>query len=50
MKWQESGEGCIMKLQDLYSSPCIIRMIKSWLMRWTGHVGGMGEDERVVGY
>jgi hypothetical protein len=23
---------------DLYSSPSIIRIIKSWRMRWTGHV------------
>ena len=27
---------------DLYSSPTIVRMIKS-IMRWTGHVARMGE-------
>jgi hypothetical protein len=31
------------KLRDLYSSPSIIRIIKSWRMRWAGHVARMGE-------
>jgi hypothetical protein len=31
------------KLLDLYSSPSIIRIIKSRRMRWTGHVARMGE-------
>jgi hypothetical protein len=31
------------ELHDLYSSPSIIRMIKSRRMRWTGHVARMGE-------
>jgi hypothetical protein len=31
------------ELYDLYSSPSIIRIIKSRKMRWVGHVGGMGE-------
>jgi hypothetical protein len=31
------------ELRDLYSSPSIIRMIKSRKMRWTGHVARMGE-------
>jgi hypothetical protein len=26
------------ELRDLYSSPSIIRIIKSWRMRWAGHV------------
>jgi hypothetical protein len=30
-------------LHNLYSSPNIIRMIKSRRMRWAGHVAGMGE-------
>jgi hypothetical protein len=30
------------ELRDLYSSPSIIRMIKSWRMRWAGHVARMG--------
>ena len=35
------------KLNDLYSSPNIVWVIKSIRMRWTGHVACMGED-RVV--
>jgi hypothetical protein len=31
------------KLHNLYSSPNIIRMIKSRRMRWAGHVARMGE-------
>jgi hypothetical protein len=31
------------ELRDLYSSPSIIRMIKSRGMRWAGHVARMGE-------
>jgi hypothetical protein len=31
------------ELHDLYSSPSIIRIIKSRRMRWTGHVARMGE-------
>jgi hypothetical protein len=31
------------ELNDLYSSPNIIRVIKSRRMRWTGHVARMGE-------
>jgi hypothetical protein len=31
------------ELHDLYSSPSIIRMIKSWRVRWAGHVARMGE-------
>jgi hypothetical protein len=31
------------ELRDLYSSPGIIRMIKSRRMRWAGHVARMGE-------
>jgi hypothetical protein len=27
----------------LYSSPNIIRMMKSWRIRWIGHVARMGE-------
>ena len=32
------------KLYDLYSSPNIIRVIKSRRMRWGGHVARMGEE------
>jgi hypothetical protein len=31
------------ELNDLYSSPNIIRVIKSRRMRWTGHVANMGD-------
>jgi hypothetical protein len=31
------------ELHHLYSSPSIIRMIKSRRMRWVGHVAQMGE-------
>jgi hypothetical protein len=31
------------ELHDLYSSPSIIRIIKSRRMRWAGHVVRMGE-------
>jgi hypothetical protein len=30
------------ELHDLYSSPNIVRVIKSRRMRWTGHVARMG--------
>jgi hypothetical protein len=30
------------ELHDLYSSPSIIRIIKSRRMRWAGHVARMG--------
>jgi hypothetical protein len=31
------------ELRDLYSLQSIIRIIKSWRMRWAGHVARMGE-------
>jgi hypothetical protein len=31
------------ELHDLYSSPSIIRIVKSRRMRWAGHVARMGE-------
>jgi hypothetical protein len=31
------------KLHNLFSSPSIIRMIRSRRMRWVGHVARMGE-------
>jgi hypothetical protein len=33
------------KLHDLYSSPSIVRGIKSRRMRWAGHVARMGRGE-----
>jgi hypothetical protein len=35
------------ELHDLYSSPNIVRMIKSRRMRWAGHVARMGEGRGV---
>jgi hypothetical protein len=35
------------ELHDFYSSPDIIRQIKSRRMRWAGHVVHMGEDRKV---
>jgi hypothetical protein len=34
------------ELQNLYSLPNIIRMIKSRRMKWAGHVAQMGEKRR----
>ena len=33
------------ELNGLYSSPNIVRVIKSRRMRWTGHVARMGEEK-----
>jgi len=35
------------ELNDLYSSPNIVRVIKLRRMRWAGHVARMGEERRV---
>jgi hypothetical protein len=35
------------ELHNLYSSPSIIRIIKSRRMRWVGHVARMGEKKNV---
>jgi hypothetical protein len=35
------------ELHNLYSSPSIIRIIKSRRMRWAGHVAQMGEKRNV---
>jgi hypothetical protein len=37
------------ELHDLYSSPSIIRIIKSRRMRWVGHVARMGEKRNAYG-
>ena len=34
------------ELNDLYSSPNIVRVIKSRRIRWAGHVARMGEEKR----
>ena len=36
------------ELNDLYSSPNIVRWIKSKRMIWAGHVARMGESERRI--
>jgi hypothetical protein len=36
------------ELIDLYSSPNIVRVIKSRRKRWAGYVSRMGEEERRV--
>jgi hypothetical protein len=36
------------ELHDLYSSPNIVRMIKSRRMRWAGHVARMGDGRGVL--
>jgi hypothetical protein len=38
------------ELNDLYSSPNIIRVIKSRRMRWAGHVARMGKREVHMGF
>ena len=35
------------ELNDLYSLPNIVRVVKSIRMRWAGHVARMGEDRGV---
>jgi hypothetical protein len=35
------------ELRDLYSSPSIIRIIKSRRMRWAGHVARMGKKRNM---
>jgi hypothetical protein len=39
-EWRKLHNG---KLHNLYSSPDIIRQIKSRRMRWAGHVARIGE-------
>jgi hypothetical protein len=38
------------ELYDLYSSPNIVRVIKSRRMRWAGHVARMGRGEVFTGF
>jgi len=38
------------KLNDLYCSPNIVRVIKSRRMRWAWHVERMGEERGCIGY
>jgi hypothetical protein len=36
------------ELNDLYSSPSIVRVIKSRRMRWAGHVAHVGGEARCI--
>jgi hypothetical protein len=38
------------ELNDLYTSPNIVRVIKSRIMRWAGHVVRMGERRGFTGF
>jgi len=38
------------ELNDLYSTPNIVRVIKSRGMRWAGYVAHMGEERRCIGF
>ena len=38
------------ELNDFYSSPNIVRVIKSIRMRWAGHVARMGEKRGCIGF
>jgi hypothetical protein len=38
------------ELHNLYSSPNIVRVIKSRRMRWAGHVARMGRGEACIGF
>jgi hypothetical protein len=38
------------ELNDLYSSPTIVRVIKSRRMRWAWHVARMGRGETCTGF
>jgi hypothetical protein len=46
-KWEEVAEDWISphneELRNVYASPNIIRVIKSKMMRWAGHVTRMGK-------
>jgi hypothetical protein len=35
------------EMDDLYSLPNIVRVVKSRIMRWAGHVARMGEERGV---
>ena len=37
------------ELNDLYSSPSIVRMINTRRIRWAGHVARMGEERGCIG-
>jgi hypothetical protein len=38
------------EFNDLYPSPDIVRVIKSRILRWAGHVARMGRGEACTGF
>jgi hypothetical protein len=46
-EWRKLHSG---DLHNLYSSPNVIRQIKSRRMRWAGHVARSGEGEKCTGF
>jgi hypothetical protein len=46
-EWRKLHNG---ELNDLYSSPNNVRVIKSRRMRWAGHVARMGRGEVYTGF
>ena len=44
-EWRKLHNG---ELTDLYSSPNIVRVIKSRKMRWAGYVARIGGEERRI--
>jgi hypothetical protein len=46
-RWRKLHNG---ELHNLFSSPSIIRVIKSKRMRWEGHVARMGRRGKCIGY
>jgi hypothetical protein len=47
IKYQVNGKLHIEEPHNLYSSPNIIRLIKSRRMRWAGHVACKGEERKL---
>jgi hypothetical protein len=45
---EEWGKLLNEELHDLYSSPNIVRVIKSRRMKWAGHVARMWEEMRGI--
>jgi hypothetical protein len=51
--YEVTGEWCKLhneELNDLYSLPSIVRVIKSRIMRWAGNVARMGRGEVYTGF
>jgi hypothetical protein len=47
---EASGETSYRERRDLYSSPNIVRVIKSKIIRWAAHVARMGRGEACTGF